>query len=106
MTYKCTECGAILKELNDYDEEGWFIDDGSGMSERSQSNKRLFHLCYECRSKNSDGYSKKEICDLCSRCWKITECGVSKWNLNHGHIHCCTCGNLCYDCHELLHYNK
>lgn len=101
MAYQCTECDAKLEQISD----DWFIDDGTAMDERSDNNKRLFHLCGDCRVKNGYNYTSSR-CNICSRCWKHSKCGIGKWNENRGHVHCHMCGNLCYNCHGLLHYNK
>ena len=124
--YECSECQDEVEIPEDCSNEelfligeDWFIDDGAGMNDRSSKNKRLFHMCYNCRYKNKLDSKSPAIgscssllldrpmsCRCCDRCWKDTPCGVGKWNENRGHIHCCTCGNVCYECHGLLHYNK
>jgi hypothetical protein len=106
--YNCSECENILIIPNNCESEGLFIiDDGAAMKSRDKCNKRLFHMCGDCREKNEPPHRwYNEVCNICTRCSKSTDCGIGKWNLNKGHIHCCTCGNLCYDCHGLVHYNK
>ena len=105
MSYECAECQSVLEQVTEYNDEEWYIDDGVSMN--SRDNKRLFHLCRACRLKNGNGYPVgDDQCSMCDRCWKYSKCGKGKWNTNKGHVHCCTCGNLCYTCHGLIHYNK
>lgn len=100
MNSLCRKCKRVLIDLDEIDD--WFIDDGSNMEQRDH--KELSHICGECRCKNVKLYWKGET--KCIRCYKSGEWGIGKWNDNCGHIQCYICGDLCYKCHGLLHYNK
>lgn len=97
--FECNGCDRKTTKPND---DNWFIDKGIYMGCRVL--KQLFHLCGKCRSKNAKKYYIGET--KCERCYCSGEWGEGKWNDNHGHVQCSGCGNLCYWCHEKLHYNK
>lgn len=82
----------------------WFIDEKEFIESRKI--KKDLHLCEECR--RSIGFKTMFKGPIkCGRCFKFGELGKGKWNTNQGHVECYELNNiLCYDCHDLLHYNK
>jgi hypothetical protein len=97
----CCEC---KKEEVKYFTPDWWFDEYKNMKERTSKLDQT--ICGECRTK----ISKTTISNgpaKCDRCWKKGEWGKGKWNENQGHIQCYELDAIfCYDCHDLLHYNK
>ena len=80
--------------------EGWFYD-YLYFKDAECDEKVPAHLCPECRIETGEGSVK------CERCNKLGEYGEGKWNENEGHIDCDRCEMIiCYECHDLVHYNK
>jgi len=93
----CLKCDEFTEtsELED-----WFYD-YLFYTSTEHFNKKQANLCPKCRITTGEGPAR------CERCHKLGEYGKGKWNDNEGHIDCYHCNMLlCYECHELIHYNK
>lgn len=96
MEIECESCK--VKLTDEFNKWEWYID------QNIHKKEKLHHLCGECRERNAVKFWKGET--KCVRCYKSGEWGRGKWNNNCGHVRCASCGDVCHDCHELLHYNK
>jgi len=92
----------------------WFIDGLEENYYRDEEYKNnRYDLCGKCRKKSAKGSDSEYDSDdcpgkyTCVRCLKSSDDWIeSKWNDIHGHSDIWRIGILCYDCKNILYYNK
>ncbi len=95
LVKKCSICDAQTVDIYD-----WYV-----QTNHKYSTKREMHTCPKCCGFPWVGHVGKY--GRCDRCGKVEAWGIGKWNTNCGHVKCCLCeGTFCYECHDIVDYNK